>query len=170
MISQTAHFPGLTPERLYHAFLSAEDHAAMTADGRQHVSYQRPDGQPADDPQAGDQLLAFGQPADGGAVEYRLTARLLDLVPGERIVMAWRSAAWDAATGAATDPATSVVVLRFASNMAGAEIRLDQTGVPVYEVQLPDTGERGPLETIVNTHWNLLYWEPMRQYFSAIAR
>ena len=22
---------------------------------------------------------------------------------------------------------------------------------------------------IVNTHWNLLYWEPMRQYFSAIS-
>jgi len=169
MISQTAHFSGLTPERLYNAFLSAKDHAAMTADGRQHVTYQRPDGKPTDDPQTGDRLLAFGQPAGDGAVEYRLTARLLDLVPGERIVMAWRTAAWDAATGAATGPATSIVVLRFASNIAGAEIRLDQAGIPAYEVHLPDTGERGPLESIVNTHWNLLYWEPMRQYFSTIA-
>ncbi len=55
--------PGLMPERLYNAFLSAEDHAAMTADGHQHVIYQRPDGTPADGPQAGDRLLAFGQPA-----------------------------------------------------------------------------------------------------------
>jgi hypothetical protein len=51
MISQTAHFPGLTPKRLYDAFLPAEGHAAMTADGRQYVSYQRPDGGPADSPQ-----------------------------------------------------------------------------------------------------------------------
>jgi hypothetical protein len=167
MISQTAHFPGLTPQRLYEAYLSAEDHAAMTADGRQQVTYQRPDGNPADSPQAGDRLLAFGQPADDGAVEYRLTARLLELLPTERIVMAWRTAAWDAALSATPTATTSVVVLRFAPTIAGAEIRLDQVGVPAYEVHLPDTGERGPLESIVNTHWNLLYWEPMRHYFSS---
>jgi len=97
MISQTAHFPGLTPRRLYDAFL----------------------------------------------------------------------AAWDAAVGAAPATTDSVVILRFAPTMAGAEILLDQAGVPAYEVYLPDTGERGPLESIVNTHWNLLYWEPMRHYFSA---
>lgn len=166
MISQTAHFPGLTPQRLYDAFLSAEDHAGMTADGRQHVAYQRPDGSPADSPQAGDRLLAFGQPGGDGTVEYRLTARLLDLVTSERIVMAWRNAAWEAAVSAAPAATASVVVLRFAPTITGAEIRLDQVGVPVYEVHIPDTGERGPLECIVNTHWNLLYWEPMRRYFS----
>ena len=167
MISQTAHFPGLTPQRLYDAFLSAEDHAAMTADGRQCVSYQRPDGTPADGPQAGDRLLAFGQLAGDGAVEYRLTARLLELLTAERIVMTWRTAAWDAAVSTTPAATASVVVLRFASNIAGAEVRLDQAGVPAYEVYLPDTGERGPLESIVNTHWNLLYWEPMRRFFSA---
>jgi hypothetical protein len=166
MISQTAHFPGLTPERLYHAFLSAKDHAAMTA-GRQQAVYQRPDGSPTDGPGAGDRLLAFGQPASDGAVEYRLTASLLELVPSERIVMAWRNAAWDATVSATPATTTSVAVLRFAANVAGAEIRLDHIGVPVYDVYLPDTGERGPLESIVNTHWSLLYWEPMRQYFSA---
>jgi len=167
MISQTAHFPGLTPKRLYDAFLSADDHAAMTADSRQRVSYQRPDGSPAGVPQAGDRLLAFGQPVGGGAVEYRLTARLLELLPAERIVMAWRTAAWDAPVSAAPATTDSVVILRFAPTMAGAEILLDQAGVPAYEVYLPDTGERGPLESIVNTHWNQLYWEPMRHYFSA---
>src|SRR5689334_8503607 len=89
MISQTAHFPGLTPRRLYDAFL----------------------------------------------------------------------AAWDAAVGAASATTDSVVVLRFAPTMAGAEILLDQVGVPAYEIYLPETGERGALESIVNTHWNLLYRE-----------
>jgi hypothetical protein len=51
------------------------------------------------------------------------------------------------------------VVLRFAPTMAGAEILLDQVGVPAYEIYLPETGERGALESIVNTHWNLLYRE-----------
>ncbi len=83
--------------------------------------------------------------------------------------MAWRTAAWDAATSATPAAATSVVLLRFAPNIAGAEIRLDQVGVPACEVHLPDTRERGPLESIVSTHWNLLYREPMRQHFSAAS-
>ncbi len=169
MINQTAHFPGLTPARLYGAFLSAKEHAAMTADGRQHVAYRRPDGSPADDPQAGDRLFAFGQPGRAGEVEYRLTARLLELIPGERIVMAWRTAAWDAAADPADGAAPSVVVLRFASNIAGAEIHLDQVGVPAYIIDLPDTGEHGYLESIVNTHWSRLYWEPMKQYFATAS-
>lgn len=169
MISQTAHFPDLTPERLYGAFLSAKDHAAMTADGRQQVVYRQPDGSPTDDPQAGDRLFAFGQPGSDWEVEYRLTAQLLELIPGERIVMAWRTAAWDAAVDAANSAGPSVVVLRFASNIVGAEIHLDQVGVPAYVIDLPDTGEHGHLDSIVNTHWNLLYWEPMRQYFATTA-
>lgn len=115
------------------------------------VTYQRPDGSPADSPQAADRLLAFGQPVGNGTVEYRLKARLLELVTGARIVMAWRTAAWDAAVNSAPAATTSVVILRFARNIAGAEIQLDQAGVPAYEVHLPDTGERGPLESIVNT-------------------
>jgi uncharacterized protein YndB with AHSA1/START domain len=169
MISQTAHFVGLTPERLYEAFLSATQHAAMTADGRQLVSFRKPDGSVTDTPQVGDQLLAFGQlPADDGPIEYRLTARLLDLVPAERIVMAWKTAAWHAALDPRDENPddTSIVVLRFGANMAGAEILLDHVGVPRYPVALSDTGERGPLEEIVNTHWNLLYWEPMKRYLS----
>jgi hypothetical protein len=30
---------------------------------------------------------------------------------------------------------------------------------------VPETGEIGALSSIVNTHWSLLYWEPMRAYF-----
>jgi hypothetical protein len=61
------------------------------------------------------------------------------------------------------------VELRFAENVAGAEIQLVQVGVPDYKVHIPPTGETGPLSQIVNTHWNLLYWEPMRGYFSGAA-
>jgi hypothetical protein len=167
MISQTAHFPGVTPERLYAAFLTAADHAAMTGNGTAQVTFEHPDGTPTDTPAAGDRLLAFGSPNPDGTISYRLTATLLDLVSSERIVMSWRTAAWEAATSPAeADPqGTSIVVLHFVANPAGAEIRLDQSGVPGFTVHLPDTGERGPLEAIVNTHWNLLYWEPMRRLF-----
>ncbi len=34
-----------------------------------------------------------------------------------------------------------------------------------YKVSVPETGEIGALSSIVNTHWSLLYWEPMRAYF-----
>ena len=37
--------------------------------------------------------------------------------------------------------------------------------VPDYEVYIPETGETEPLTTIVNTHWGLQYWEPMKKYF-----
>ncbi len=33
-------------------------------------------------------------------------------------------------------------------------------------VKIPETGEIGPLSQIVNTHWSLLYWEPMRHHFA----
>jgi len=162
MISQTTHFPGVAPERLYAAFLNAADHAAMTGDGTAQVTFERPDGTVTDAPAVGDRLLAFGAANPDGTITYRLTATVLDLTPNERIVMSWRTAAWEAATTPAEiDPhGTSIVVLRFTANLAGAEIRLDQSGVPNFAVHLPDTGEDGPLETIVNTHWNVLYWEP----------
>jgi hypothetical protein len=37
--------------------------------------------------------------------------------------------------------------------------------VPDCKVSVPETDEIGALSSIVNTHWSLLYWEPMRAYF-----
>lgn len=59
----------------------------------------------------------------------------------------------------------STVVLTFQKTIAGAEIQLMQVNVPEYTVSVPETGEIGALSSIVNTHWSLLYWEPMRSYF-----
>ena len=41
----------------------------------------------------------------------------------------------------------------------------EKSNVPDYKVNVPETGEIGALSSIVNTHWSLLYWEPMRAYF-----
>jgi len=167
MLCQTAQFTGLPAERLYQAFLSAKEHAAMTADGAQLVTFFRPTIGEAEVGQVGDELRAFGIRDPKGAVSYRLTAKLLHLVPGQVIVMAWRSAAWMAAVNA-TDVTDldSTVVLTFKPNMAGSEVQLVQANVPGYKARIPDTGEEGPLSEIVNTHWSLLYWEPMRRYFA----
>ena len=114
----------------------------------------------------GDELVAFGSEGDDGQVTFSLGARILRLVPKRVIVMSWKNMAWNQAIDPAdvTDLA-STVELTFAANFAGAEVRLVQSSVPTYPVRAPDTGEVGPLEQIVNTHWSLLYWEPMRRYF-----
>jgi hypothetical protein len=59
----------------------------------------------------------------------------------------------------------STVILTFKKTLTGAELQLVQANVPEYTVRLPDTQEVGSLQSIVNTHWNLNYWEPMKQYF-----
>jgi hypothetical protein len=41
MIAQTAHFPGVSPEILYTAYLSSREHSAMTA-GSRPASFFRP--------------------------------------------------------------------------------------------------------------------------------
>jgi len=59
----------------------------------------------------------------------------------------------------------STLILTFKNNFAGAEIQMVHVNVPDYEVYIPETGEAEPLTTIVNTHWGLQYWEPMKRYF-----
>jgi len=50
-------------------------------------------------------------------------------------------------------------------SMTKGKCQLVQVNVPDYKVSVPQTGEIGALSSIVNTHWNLLYWEPMKKYF-----
>jgi hypothetical protein len=90
----------------------------------------------------------------------------LQLVPKQLIVLTWKNAVWDMAVEASdVTSLASTVVLTFRENAAGAEIQLVQANVPDYRVRIDETGEAGPLSEIVNTHWSLLYWEPMRRYF-----
>ena len=116
--------------------------------------------------QEGDELRAFGFTGPDGQPQFSLHARILQLVIGKLIVLTWKTMVWNYALGPSeiTD-LDSTVVLTFKKNLAGAEIQLVQANVPDYKVSVPETGEIGALSSIVNTHWSLLYWEPMREYF-----
>ena len=188
MIAQTAVFVGTTPEVLYRAFLSAREHAAMTVDGSRPAALERQGTAGVDRAQTGDVLRAVGLTGPDGQRVFVVEARILDLISDKRVVLAWKNLAWRLALDPrkVTDVA-STVVLDFHPNVAGAEIQLVQSGVPSYDVRLPLTleeladvdraeraaaqsapgGEVGPLSTLVNTHWSLVYWEPMKRYFQA---
>lgn len=165
LIAQTIQFTEVSPETLYTAYLSSKEHSAMTA-GSRPASFFRPgDGEVAYGKE-GDELRAFGFSGPDGQTQFSLTAKILQLVPGRVIVLTWKNMVWNFAL----DPSKitdldSTVVLTFRKNIAGAEIQLVQVNVPDYKVSIPETGEIGSLSSIVNTHWNLLYWEPMRRYF-----
>ena len=166
MIAQTIQFMGVHPDKLYNAYLSTTEHAAMTAGGLR-ATFSRSPGDEVMHGEVGDVLHAFGALGPDGEMQYSLAARIVALVPGKLIVMAWRNKAWTLAL----DPSEitdldSIVVLMFKENFAGAEIQLVQANVPDYKVRIPETGEIGPLSSIVNTHWSILYWEPMRAYFA----
>ncbi|MGH2497844.1 MAG: SRPBCC domain-containing protein [Ktedonobacteraceae bacterium] len=165
MIAQTAHFPGVSPETLYNAYLSSREHSAMTA-GSRPASFFRPGEGAVAHGKEGDELCAFDFTGPDGQTQFSLTAKVLQLVPEKLIVLTWKNIVWNLALdpGEVTD-LDSTVVLTFQKNIAGAEIQLVQVNVPDYKVSVPETGEIGSLSSIVNTHWSLLYWEPMRKYF-----
>jgi uncharacterized protein YndB with AHSA1/START domain len=111
-------------------------------------------------------LRAFGFAGPDGQPHFSLHTRILQLVPGTLIVLTWKTLVWnDALDPSEITDLDSTVVLTFKKNLAGAEIQLVQANVPDYTVRVPETGEIGALSSIVNTHWSLLYWEPMRAYF-----
>ena len=155
MISQTVQFMGCNAHRLYDAYMSSADHAAMTIDGTQAATFRRGAENVADGA-VGDELRAFGLPGADGETLYSLHATVLELVTDRLVVLSWRNKAWDCAVDPGdTSDLSSIVVLTFRDNFAGAEIRFDQTNVPDYKVRIPETGEVGPLSQIVNTHLSI---------------
>jgi uncharacterized protein YndB with AHSA1/START domain len=90
MIAQTAHFPGVSPETLYNAYLSSKEHSAMTAGSQPAVFYRPAEGEVAHG-QEGDELRAFGFSGPDGQTQFSLTARILQLVPGKVIVLTWKN-------------------------------------------------------------------------------
>src|SRR5947209_4828744 len=88
--AQTAHFPGVSSETLYNAYLSSRDHSTMTAGSRPAVFYRPTEGEVAHG-QEGDELRAFGFSGPDGQTQFSLTARILQLVPGKVIVLTWKN-------------------------------------------------------------------------------
>ena len=166
MIIQTNQFVGVAPETLYNAYLSSEEHGKMTSKGDVIATYHRPGTGNVPTGITGDELRAWGFKDEEGHVNYYLNATILRLVPGRLIVMGWKNLPWNLTTNPEliTD-LESTLILTFKKTAFGSEIQMTHVNVPDYEVFIPDTGERAPLSTIINTHWGLQYWEPMKKYF-----
>ncbi len=82
---------------------------------------------------------------EGGAVSLfggDIQARNVELVPGKRVVQAWRSGAW---------PEGVYSIVRFELTKAGSGTRLsfDQSGYPEGTHEMLSGG------------WQKMYWEPM---------
>jgi uncharacterized protein YndB with AHSA1/START domain len=79
----------------------------------------------------------------GGAIH----GRHIELVPGKRVVQAWRVKMWDAGV-------YSLVRFTLVPDGAGTKVTLDHSGFP--EAQEPHLA----------AGWATNYWEPLTKYFS----
>lgn len=86
--------------------------------------------------------------AEGGrfsCFDGQITGRNIELVPGERIVQAWRVASWDPGS-------YSIVKFTFAKTQTGSRLTLGHSGFP------EGTGEH------LAAGWPKMYWNPLRRY------
>jgi len=88
-----------------------------------------------------DAVAGGGFSAFGGMI----VGRIVDLVPNERIVQAWRVSSWEAGVYS---------IARFDLQPSGQGTRLifDQAGFPSSEVEHLEAG------------WTKMYWEPLQKY------
>jgi len=75
----------------------------------------------------------------------------LDLVPGRRIVQAWRGSDWPSG-------AFSLVSLELRSRGKKTRLVFDQRGIP-----------EGVESGVTKEDWAKYYWEPFREYFAPVA-
>jgi len=134
---QTVQFGGQTPERLYSAFLSSAEHSAMTLDGAQRSTYFRPGVGPVEYGEAGDELRAFAMTGPDGSPLYRLTAKILTLIPIVHCDVVEEPCMEGRAESDRCYGQDSTVTLTFNKNAAGAEIQLVQVNVPTTPSTCP---------------------------------
>lgn len=98
-------------------------------------------------------LTGFGATIDateGGAFtvfDGLVKGRNIEIVPGTRLVQAWRPASW-------LDGVYSLVRLDLSATESGSIVVLDQTGFPEGNYDQLALG------------WYLHYWEPLKRYFA----
>jgi uncharacterized protein YndB with AHSA1/START domain len=83
--------------------------------------------------------------AEGGALKMfggDITGRNVELVPGKRVVQAWRSGAWP-------EGVYSLVRFELAPEGKGTKLIFDQSGYPASAHEMLDGG------------WPKMYWEPI---------
>jgi uncharacterized protein YndB with AHSA1/START domain len=112
------------PAKVYGALLDSKSFAAFT-------------GAPATiDAKVGGALNAFGGMITGVNVE---------LVPGKRIVQAWRAGNWP-------EGIHSIVRFELAEASGGTKLTLDHSGAPDGSEQMLEGG------------WHKMYWEPLAKF------
>jgi activator of HSP90 ATPase len=113
-----------TPKHIFDVLLDAKQFATFT-------------GLPAEiDPEVGGTFKTFG-----GLIE----GRNIELIPGQRIVQAWRPASWDPGL-------YSIVHFELKPSGAATLLTLDHTGFP-----------EGLCDHLA-FGWNTRYWEPLKKY------
>lgn len=166
-ITQVAVYHNADSHQLYDIIIDAEKHTEATHPASGIVTYVDPEtGKSHSKAQVGFDLNGFYLP-DGTP---GLTARVLELQPGKRIVFSWINAAWQlASTPSNITGMPSILVLEFKDNSVGAEVIMTQIDVPTYQIHMAQSpfnaaGETATLSEIIRVHWELAYWQPMRRY------
>ena len=111
-----------SPAAVFEALTSSEQFATMTGGRGADISKE-----------AGGAVSLFGGD---------IRARNVELVPGKRVVQAWRSQAWP-------EGVYSVVRFELSPQGKGTRLVFDQAGHPADAQQMLEGG------------WGKMYWEPM---------
>ena len=116
----------VAPEMIYDELVRADNFAAWT------------DAPAEIDPTPGGAFSLFGGQIDG---------RNIELVPGVRVVQAWRVAGWEAGQ-------YSLTRFELRPEPPGTTLTFDHIGFPPEARQELDGG------------WHAMYWEPMRRHLA----
>jgi activator of HSP90 ATPase len=90
------------------------------------------------------------QRADGSAFSLfggQIQGRNIELIPGQRVVQAWRVAGWDPGQ-------YSIIQFELRADGNGTKLIFDQSGFPPSAIEELSSG------------WHAMYWEPMRAHLS----
>jgi activator of HSP90 ATPase len=114
-------------DRVYRALTDAAQFSALSGGARAEISQE-----------AGGAFSCFGGMISG---------RQLELIPGQRIVQAWRAGNWDAGV-------YSIAKFELTDKGSGSLLTFDHTGFPVGQGEHLQAG------------WETNYWEPLKKYLA----
>src|SRR5215472_16375017 len=126
-------------KRVYEALTDAKQFNKVVLLSTSVQSGMVPRDKPAEvSPEAGGAFSAFGG---------HIAGRHVELVPGERIVQAWRAASWGPGQ-------YSIARFELLEQGSGTKLVFDHTGFPQGQAQHLAEG------------WKINYWEPLEKYFA----
>lgn len=131
-LKQTVEFPGVTPQQVYDAFLSPNGHSAMTGGAAAKIT---------------DKVGAAFMAWDG-----YITGKNIELVPGKKIVQAWRTSEFP------DDAKDSVLKIELSPTKdgKGTVLKMTHSNIPAGQ------------ENSYGPGWHESYWEPMKEYFAKV--